>query len=149
VHSLAVDPSDSRRLYATTGRGFYRFESKGASWKFAGSGVSRPYVVPLLVDAGGIIYTAGAAGPPPSWMAQGADAMFFVSGDGGHSFTPMPGADGIGRGMVMALLQSEQCRDDLFAVTTDGKLLRLRPREGEIAELTSNLPPAYAMAALP
>src|SRR5579885_1034412 len=144
VHALAVDPADSHRLYATTGRGFDRFEK--SSWKFVG--MHRPYVVPLLIDGGGLLYVAGAAGAPPSWMAQGADSMLFVSEDSGYSFRPAA-ADTMWRGMIMALLENPQCASDLFGVTTDGKLLRWRPQEEEIAEVASNLPPAYAMTALP
>jgi photosystem II stability/assembly factor-like uncharacterized protein len=149
VHALAVDPADSRRLYATTGRGFYRSDTAGASWKFVG--VMRPYVVPLLADAGaeGVVYTAGAAGPPPSWMARGADAMLLVSNDAGHSFTAAAVPEVMWRGMVMALLQCQMRPQEVFAVTTDGKVLRWRPREEEVVEIASNLPPAYAIAALP
>jgi photosystem II stability/assembly factor-like uncharacterized protein len=149
IHALAVDPADPRRLYATTGRGFYRSETAGASWKFVA--VVRPYVVPLLADAGagGVVYTAGAAGAPPTWMAHGADAMLFVSDDGGRSFRPVGVAEGICRGMVMALLQSPINPEELFAITTDGKVLRWRPREEEVVEVASNLPPAYALIALP
>lgn len=150
VHSLAVDPTDSRRLYATTGRGFYRSDNAGSSWQFVAQGVSRPYVVPLLVDTAGsgTLYTAGAAGAPPTWMADGADSMLFVSTDSGRSFSSFT-TDGLWRGMVMAMLQSPQSPDDLFAVTTDGKVLQWRPREEQIIELASNLPPAYALTALP
>jgi len=147
IHALAVDPADARRLYATTGRGLYRSETAGASWKLVS--LIRPYVVPLLADTGGVVYTAGAAGPPPTWMAHGADAMLFVSEDGGCNFRPLAVADGICRGMVMALLQSRMRPDELFAVTTDGKVLRWRPREDEMVEIASNLPPAYALGALP
>ncbi|HEV3109060.1 MAG TPA: hypothetical protein VGY99_01090 [Candidatus Binataceae bacterium] len=151
LHALAVDPADSRRLYATTGRGFYRSDAAGASWNLIKQGVSRPYVVPLLVDAGdaGTVYTAGAAGAPPTWAVYGADSMLFVSNDGGGSFRPVAAAEGMWRGMVMAFLQSELRPEDLFAVTSDGKVLRWRPHEDEIVELASNLPPAYALAALP
>jgi hypothetical protein len=145
VHSLAVDPADPRRLYATTGRGFYRFE--GSSWKFVG--MKRPYVVPLLIDGDGMLYTAGAAGAPPSWTAVGADSMLFVSADHGYSFKPAVAAEGIWRGMIMALLESDVCAGEVFGVTTDGKLLRWREQEAELVEIASNLPPAYAMAALP
>ncbi|SRR5579875_139756 len=144
VHSLAIDPADPRRLYATTGRGFYRLE--GSSWKFVAT--NRPYVVPLLVDREGMLYAAGAAGAPPSWAACGADSMLLVSADRGHSFKPAA-AEGIWRGMIMALLESEVCPGELFGVTTDGKLLHWRPQEAEVVELAANLPPAYAMAALP
>jgi len=147
VHALAVDPSDSRRLYATTGRGFYRLD--GSSWKLVSQGVNRPYTVPLFVDDEGTIFTAGAAGPPPTWMAPGADSLLFISTDGGRSFWPPAAADAIWRGMVMAFLHTELCPDALFAVTTDGKLLRWRPQDEEIVEVASNLPPAYALVALP
>jgi photosystem II stability/assembly factor-like uncharacterized protein len=150
VHSLAVDPQDSRRLYATTGHGFYRSDNAGASWKFVERGLSRPYVVPLLVDAAGsgTLYTAGAAGAPPTWMANGADSVLFMSTDCGRSFSSFT-TDGLWRGMVMAMLQNTQRPDDLFAVTSDGKVLQWRPREEAIIELASSLPPAYALAALP
>ncbi len=151
VHGVAVDLADARRLYATTGRGFYLSQNAGASWKFVADGLNRPYVVPLVVDLAGSgnLYTAGAAGAPPTWMAQGADAMLFVSSDNGRSFRPLAGADGLWRGMVMAILQPPLSPDDLFVVTSDGKVLHWRPHEDAIAELASNLPPAYAIAALP
>jgi photosystem II stability/assembly factor-like uncharacterized protein len=150
VHSLGVDPEDSQRLYATTGRGFYRSDNAGTSWKFVAQGLSRPYVVPLLVDTAGsgTLYTAGAAGAPPTWTANGADSILFMSTDGGRSFSSFT-TDGLWRGMVMAMLQSAHDPEDLFAVTSDGKVLQWRPREEAIIELASNLPPAYALAALP
>jgi photosystem II stability/assembly factor-like uncharacterized protein len=148
VHAIAVDPTDSRRLYATTGRGFYRLDASG-SWTLIRRGVDRPYVVPLLVDGGGTVYIAGAAGAPPTWMSHGADPMLFVSDDHGTSFRPIAAAEGMCRGMVMAFLHSELSPETLFAVTSDGKVLRWGPREEEIVELASNLPPAYALAALP
>jgi hypothetical protein len=144
VHALAVDPADSRRLYATTGRGFYRWER--ASWKFVG--LNRPYAVPLVIDGDGMLYVAGAAGAPPSWPAHGADATLFISVDRGYSFKPAA-AEGTWRGMITALLESQHCPGDLFGVTTDGKLLRWLPQEQQLVEVTSNLPPAYAMVALP
>jgi photosystem II stability/assembly factor-like uncharacterized protein len=151
VHSVAVDLIDARRLYATTGRGLYLSHNAGASWKFVADGLNRPYVVPLVVDiaGSGCVYTAGAAGAPPTWMAHGADAMLFASSDNGRTFRPLRAADGLCRGMVMAILQAPVSPDDLFAVTSDGKVLHWRPGEDAIAELASNLPPAYALAALP
>jgi hypothetical protein len=150
VHAIAVDLADSRRLYVTTGRGFYRSDNAGASWKFVEQGLTRSYVVPLLVDAtvSGTLYTAGAAGAPPTWMAQGANPVLFTSTDNGQSFTSFA-ADGLWRGMVMAMLQSPVSHDDVFAVTTDGKVLQWRPREDAIIDIASNLPPAHALMALP
>lgn len=153
VHSVAVDPADSRRLYAATGRGFYRSDNSGGSWQFVAQGVSRPYLVPLLVDVvvAGTLYTAGAAGAPPTWMGgmNGADSMLFMSSDFGRSFKPFGTADGLRRGMVMRILQSALWPEDVFAVTTDGRLLHWQARAEAVAEVATNLPPAYTLAALP
>jgi hypothetical protein len=44
---------------------FHYSESAGESWQHV-NGFSRSYTVPLLVQQGAI-YTAAAAGPPPTW----------------------------------------------------------------------------------
>ncbi len=90
VHMVAVDPNDSRRLYATTGRGFYVSRNGGADWRHVSAGINRGYTVPLLVagEEHVSIYTAAAAGPPPTWSmgARGADTVVFRSVDRGESF---------------------------------------------------------------
>src|SRR5271167_1013027 len=85
VHMVAVDPGDSRRLYATTGRGFYVSNNAGGSWRHVKAGFNRTYTVPLLVigDEHPAIYTVAAAVPPPMWRvaARGADSVMFRSED--------------------------------------------------------------------
>jgi len=73
------------RLYATTGRGFYRSDDGGQHWRHLMSGLERRYTVPLVVSQQrpGRLYTAAAAGPPPSW-GQGANAALYRSEDGGE-----------------------------------------------------------------
>src|SRR5208282_3168712 len=51
VRSISFDPHDSRRLYATTGGGFYLSENGGASWRRITEGINRTYTVPLLVGS--------------------------------------------------------------------------------------------------
>jgi photosystem II stability/assembly factor-like uncharacterized protein len=73
------------RLYATTGRGFYRSDDGGQHWQHLMNGLERRYTVPLMVSPQrpGRLYTAAAAGPPPSWR-QGANAALYRSDDGGE-----------------------------------------------------------------
>jgi photosystem II stability/assembly factor-like uncharacterized protein len=49
------------------------------------NGLERRYTVPLVVSQQGSdrLYTAAAAGPPPSW-SQGANAALYRSDDGGE-----------------------------------------------------------------
>jgi len=84
VHTV-TPASAGLRLYATTGRGFYRSDDGGQHWRHLMSGLERRYTVPLVVSQQGPdrLYTAAAAGPPPSWR-QGANAALYRSDDGGE-----------------------------------------------------------------
>jgi hypothetical protein len=152
IHCVVPDPADSRRLFVTTGRGFYYSDDAGASWKYL-KGLSRSYAVPLLV-ADGAILIAAAAGPPPSWpmRPEGADALLFQSADSGHSFTPMMRADGLAhpmRGMAMRLLANPANTDEFFGVLTDGSVICGDRTSGIIRTVAEKLPPAYDFAAIP
>jgi hypothetical protein len=128
IHCVMVDPEDDQRLYATTGRGLYLSVNAGASWRFV-KGLSRSYTIPIWRhrrDA--TIYTAAAAGPPPTWSMGpvGADALMFRSTDRGESFCPVATGDGsplATRGMVMRL--REDCSGALLGALSK---LRLLPR---------------------
>ncbi len=144
VHTIAVDPDSSRRLYATTGRGFYLSEDGGASWRQVQQGITRPYTVPLVAAASSdAIYTAGAAGPPPLWSVKGADALMFRSLDHGRSFHPIAAAEGPSRGMVMRMVLNRAKPDELFAVANDGAVMKISDRGQVVSVIATNLPPAY------
>jgi hypothetical protein len=84
VHTVVPD-AEGARLYATTGRGFYRSDDGGRHWRHLMTGLDRRYTVPLVASRQrpGRLYTAAAAGPPPSWR-QGANAAVYRSDDGGE-----------------------------------------------------------------
>ena len=84
VHTVVPD-AEGARLYATTGRGFYRSDDGGRHWRYLMTGLDRRYTVPLVASQQrpGRLYTAAAAGPPPSWR-QGANAAVYRSDDGGE-----------------------------------------------------------------
>jgi hypothetical protein len=153
VHCVMVDPDDSQRLYATTGRGLYVSPNAGASWRFV-KGLSRSYTIPILVRGGrdAAVYIAAAAGPPPIWSMGpvGADALMFRSSDRGESFSPLAAGDGsthATRGMVMRL--REDSSGALLGALSDGSLLRIGDCEENIAMIAEKLPPAYDFVALP
>jgi photosystem II stability/assembly factor-like uncharacterized protein len=153
IHCVTVDPDDSRRLYATTGHGLYISPNAGASWRFV-KGLSRSYTIPILVrrDRDAAIYTAAAAGPPPTWSMRpvGADALMFCSTDRGESFHPLGAGDGsthATRGMVMRL--QEDSSGMLLAALSDGSLLRIDDGGENIAMIAEKLPPAYDFVTLP
>jgi hypothetical protein len=152
IHTVAIDPRDSRRLYATTGNGFYRSDNAGASWCHITDGIDRTYTVPLLVASGDsdTIFTAAAAGPPPTWSIghAGADAMLFRSDDNGETFTPIPAEHVWGRGMVMRLRRDPE-GGAFFGVTNDGFVIRAANRRGAVEAIAEKLPPAYDLVTLP
>ena len=153
VHTLAIDPDDSRRLYATTGGGFYLSETAGGSWRHVTGGFSRRYTIPLLIDPAdpAIVYTAAAAGPPPTWQsgAGGADALMFRSRDRGASFEPVASEGGPMRAMMMRFARDVRDAGGFFAVTTDGSVVSTRNHGQSIAPVAEKLPPAYDLVAIP
>jgi photosystem II stability/assembly factor-like uncharacterized protein len=152
VHCIMVDPDDSRRLYASTGRGLYLSHNAGASWRFV-KGLSRSYTIPILARRGvAAVYTAAAAGPPPTWSmgSVGADALMFRSSDRGESFGPLAGGDGsthATRGMVMRL--REDLSGGLLGALSDGSLLHIGDGGEKMTMIAEKLPPAYDFIALP
>ncbi len=155
VHALAVDPATPRRLYATTGRGFYVSDNAGASWRRVTTGINRSYTVPLVVagDARGAIYTAAAAGPPPIWPTgpRGADSALFRSLDHGETFEMLDHGFAPRRGMVMRLRRSSEGSGEIFGVSSDGGVIRLPVGDEPSPPLliADKLPPAYDLVTLP
>jgi photosystem II stability/assembly factor-like uncharacterized protein len=154
IHTVAVDSRDSRRLYATTGAGFYLSIDAGKSWKHVTRGLNRSYTVPLLVGAPDSedVFTAAAMGPPPTWSSNptGADAMLFRSSDRGQSFMPISTEQNFGRGMVMRLrADPENNGSGFFAVCNDGTVVRATAAGSSLATIAEKLPPAYDLATIP
>jgi photosystem II stability/assembly factor-like uncharacterized protein len=149
VHSVVVDPENSRRLYATTGRGFYVSNNAGGSWRHIKAGFNRGYTVPLLVIGSeqGSIYTVAAGSPPPMWRVgmRGADSIMFRSGDGGESFQIVERGVTAQRGMIMRLRAASQASADFFGVSDDGTVTHFVPEGEGTAPITiaEKLPPAY------
>jgi len=152
IHTVAIDPRDPRRLYATTGAGFYLSENGGGSWRQTHGGITRSYTVPLLVQGADAeaIYTVAASGPPPRWQTgpAGADATIFRSDDRGESFRQMPTLHAWGRGMIMRLRPDPES-GGFFGASNDGHVIRSVPGETDVVAVADKLPPAHDLVALP
>jgi photosystem II stability/assembly factor-like uncharacterized protein len=153
VHTVVVDPLSRKRLYATTGTGFFLSENRGGSWRNVTRGLTRSYTVPLFAAAGEqpAVYTAAAAGPPPFWATgpSGADALIFRSIDGAQSFETVGNGVISERAMVMRFRSDPENKDDFFAVTNDGSVIRTRALSGDASTIAQRLPPAYDLVPLP
>jgi photosystem II stability/assembly factor-like uncharacterized protein len=155
VHTVAIDPGNSRRLYATTGRGFYLSNNGGGSWRQVKEGFHRTYTVPLIVAGGehSTIYTVAAATPPPMWRVgtRGADSAMFRSDDMGESFHTVARRGGVHRAMVMRFRSIPGDPGGFFAVSDDGTVTRTST-DGEASEpitIAEKLPPAYDLIIVP
>ena len=86
VHTVAPT-STGQNLYATTGAGFHRSSDGGHHWLHVTQGITHRYTVPLLVSKANPerLYTAAAAGPPPTW-SQGVNCAIYRSDDAGESW---------------------------------------------------------------
>jgi photosystem II stability/assembly factor-like uncharacterized protein len=154
VHTLAIDPADSRRLYATTGRGFYISTNAGSSWRHVKAGFNRSYTVPLLVigNERAAIFTAAASAPPPMWRvgARGADSVMFRSDDRGETFHAVERGAGAQRGMLMRFRTTPGGAGDFFGVSDDGTVTRgFANGESGLVTIAEKLPPAYDLAIVP
>jgi photosystem II stability/assembly factor-like uncharacterized protein len=154
VHTVAIDPTDSRRLYATTGRGFYVSHNAGSSWRHVTAGFNRTYTVPLMVigNERPAIFTAAAAAPPPMWRvgARGADSVMFRSDDGGESFNAIERGAGVHRGMLMRFRTAPGDGDNFFGVSDDGTVTHgFANGESTLVTVAEKLPPAYDLAIVP
>jgi hypothetical protein len=155
VHTVAVDPEDSRRLYATTGRGFYVSKNAGGSWRHVEAGFHRTYTVPLMVVGGErvAIYTVAAATPPPMWRVgmRGADSVMFRSDDRGESFYTVDRGATVQRAMVMRFRAAPDGSGDFFGVSDDGRVTRIGEagEESESLVVAEKLPPAYDLVIVP
>ena len=154
IHTVAVDSRDSRRLYATTGAGFFLSSNAGKSWEHVTRGLNRSYTIPLLVSPPDRddLFTAAAMGPPPTWRSgpAGPDAILFRSANRGESFEPISTDQNFGRGMVMRLRADPDNHDGgFFAVCNDGSIFRSGNNGAPLEIIAEKLPPAYDLAIIP
>jgi len=112
------------------------------------SGLERRYTVPLVAatQRPGRLYTAAAAGPPPSWRQGGANAVLYRSDDGGEHWIRL----GQGLPPQFDAMVRQIAVDDAGAVfIAAGQELFASHDDGDSWQrLTGGLPPVQALVAV-
>ncbi len=155
IHCVAVDPEDAARIYATTGRGLYVSTKKNNAWTLIKE-MERTYTVPLLLrrHAKGIVYTAAAAGAPPTWSLdeRGADALMYRSDETGTAFEVLAATDGMVhpmRGMVMRFVAHPDDNRIIYGALSDGGIILIDEHTDTVSMIAEKLPPAYDITIVP
>lgn len=154
IHQIRPFPTEPDLLLATTGDGLYRSTDRGGHWSHIQSGLTRSYTVPLLIESAPphTMLVAAAAAPPPSWDRgdRGADAKIFRSRDRGLTWQEIAtGLSAPQKGMVYCLLAHPHHASQLFAGTTDGKIV-VSMDHGDHWNLSAGgLPEVYSLAWVP
>lgn len=105
IHSILIDPRDSRRItLAVSCGGVWRSADDGASWRLTGRGLRAEYVPPE--EAGGlesqdVHLLHGCAAVPDTLWAQHHNGIF-RSTDGGETFAEISAAAPSGFGFAVA-----------------------------------------------
>lgn len=154
IHSVLVDPRDSRRvIVGVSCGGVWRSEDGGASWALSAQGMRAAYMPPEMAfhqnvqDPHRVVQCAGA---PDTLWAQHHNGIF-VSRDGASSWQEIEQAGPSVFGFAVAVhprdpqtawfvpAVKDECR-----VPVDGRLVVTRTRDGgqSFESLSRGLPPA-------
>jgi photosystem II stability/assembly factor-like uncharacterized protein len=93
-HSVAVMPGNPSVVIATSGDGVYRSSDGGDHFVSSSRGLDCRYMAQVAVHPKhpNVLFTAAAAGPPPSWREeQGACSVFYRSENQGDSWERLSG----------------------------------------------------------
>jgi photosystem II stability/assembly factor-like uncharacterized protein len=118
VHTLAVHPDDPQVLFAATGGGVYRTRDGGRTWERLIDGYTRAVTIhPLLPE---LVF----AGPA---RRVGHEGRILASEDGGDTWVlAARGLEIPMLGMVESFVVHPDFPNDIFAILSDGQLLRSR-----------------------
>ena len=93
-HSVAVMPGNPSVVIATSGDGVYRSSDGGDHFVSSSRGLDCRYMAQVAVHPKhpNVLFTAAAAGPPPSWReGPGASTAFYRSENQGDSWERLSG----------------------------------------------------------
>jgi photosystem II stability/assembly factor-like uncharacterized protein len=147
-HFVAVMPGNRSVVIATSGTGVYRSMDGGDHFVLSSRGLDCRYMAQLTVHPKrpNVLFTAAAAGPPPSWrQAQGACTAFYRSENQGDSWEKVAGGlpDHFKAG-PRAVAGDPEEPDSFFVGMTDGSVWMsedsgdsFRPILQELPQITS------------
>lgn len=146
THFLAIDPHREGRVFCATGKSVYVSENRGDKWEIISEPLSREYTSLILMHPtiSDRLYVAATDGPPPEWPGQenGADAILYVSEDGGKTFTEIHGGlPEIATDPYTSLIVDPRDPEVLYLGSGDGTVRVSRDLGLNWEVLLSGLPP--------
>jgi hypothetical protein len=156
IHSICVDPRNSRRVWiAVSTGGIWLTEDGGTSWTQRGEGMRAEYVAPELTHdpiAQDVHCLAQCRAAPHRMWVQHHNGIF-VSSDEGCRFTEIAGVDPSTFGFPVVVHPREpdtawfvpEIKDEK-RIPRDGRLVVTRTRDGgkSFEQLTAGLPQEHA-----
>ncbi len=146
VHNVRP-AADGEELYATTGAGFHRSDDAGQHWGHVTQGIApHRYTMPLLLSqTSGRLFTAAAAGPPPTW-SQGVNGALFRSDDAGRSWQRLlTGLPPQFERMPAGLIEDDSGR---VAIACGGDVFLSDDAGDHWSTIADGLPPVRALVAV-
>jgi photosystem II stability/assembly factor-like uncharacterized protein len=144
VHTVTYMPDNPAVVVATTGKGAFKSNHGGDAFSESNEGLDRRYLAQLVVHPArpNVLYTAGAAVPPPSWKRpQGADSGFYRSEDQGSTWSRLTGGlPELLKGAPRATA-GDPASADVFAVgLTDGTVWLTESSGESFSQILGGLP---------
>ncbi len=146
IHRLVVDPIDSTRVYAATGRGLHVSLDRGASWATPDGPLGEEHctAVEAMVESGfrhTHLLASTAATSAAAWSTgKSAEARLHLTVDAGRSWQDVDLSSGPKqRAALMALADDPQRAEAGFIGTSGGALYHGRIEEGQWSKILSGL----------
>jgi len=156
VHTIVVNPENTKRLLIATGghdyrrgvapgRALYMSEDGGESWTPTATDFAQEYSVPLALHPKNpdVIYSAIANGPPGQWRGRpkGAESLVIRTKDGGRKWEPLNGRlSDTGRSFAEAIAFDESNPDHIYLGLKNGEIYMSEDGGDSWAQLGVKLP---------
>ena len=147
VHRIVICPSDSEKLYISTGAGVYHSIDGGMNWTQLTTHAMRigyPDALIVVPTRENLMFVAGARNTPGAWRkTHTADSRIGRSRDGGKNWELLyNGLPDHMRGNVEAIsIMSWDDSFELFAGTTDGDIFYSDDEGDHWSTIMTELPP--------
>jgi photosystem II stability/assembly factor-like uncharacterized protein len=148
VHRLVVDPIDSTRVYAATGRGLHVSLDRGASWATPDGPLGEEYctAVKAMVESGfrhtHLLASTASTSAAARSAGKSAEARLHLTVDAGRSWQDVDLSSGPkGRAALTALADDPERAEAGFIGTSGGALYHGRIEEGQWSKILSGLSP--------